>query len=100
MQRSAKYVGYGVQFLAPQSATGTVAIIGHSQGAPFYVGSQSLDIGDVRLFLDAGGGVNPQHALTYWPSIRPLVANYISLAGVSWTGEPDESLSRADLFNP
>ena len=28
-----------------------------------------------------GAGINPQHALTYWPSIRPLVTNYIALAG-------------------
>ncbi|KAL8286142.1 hypothetical protein RQP46_004630 [Phenoliferia psychrophenolica] len=59
LQFSSQYVAWAIQFLAPQSATGTVALIGHSQG----------------------GGVNPQHALTYWPSIRPLVANYISLAG-------------------
>ncbi|KAL8276684.1 hypothetical protein RQP46_010952 [Phenoliferia psychrophenolica] len=59
LQLSAEYVARGVEFLAPQSATGKVAIIGHSQG----------------------GGCNPQHALTYWPSIRPLVTNYIALAG-------------------
>ena len=33
VQLSAEYVAYGVQYLAPQSYTGTVAIIGHSQGA-------------------------------------------------------------------
>ncbi|KAL8276685.1 hypothetical protein RQP46_010953 [Phenoliferia psychrophenolica] len=54
VQRSGEYVAWGVHFLAPQSATGKVAII--------------------------GAGINPQHALTYWPSIRPFVSNYIALA--------------------
>ncbi|KAL8276964.1 hypothetical protein RQP46_010599 [Phenoliferia psychrophenolica] len=36
-----------------------LAIVGHSQGA----------------------GINPQWALTFWPSIQPLVSNYIALAG-------------------
>ncbi|KAL8281257.1 hypothetical protein RQP46_006291 [Phenoliferia psychrophenolica] len=58
VQRSSEYVAYGVQYLAPKSATGRVSIIGHSQG----------------------GGVNPQHALTYWPSIQKLVSGYIALA--------------------
>ncbi|KAL8283829.1 hypothetical protein RQP46_005261 [Phenoliferia psychrophenolica] len=58
-QISAEYVAYGVQYLAPKSVTGKVSIIGHSQG----------------------GGLNPQWALTFWPSIQPLVSNYISLAG-------------------
>ncbi|KAK4706145.1 hypothetical protein P7C70_g46, partial [Phenoliferia sp. Uapishka_3] len=58
VQFSSQYVAHGVQFLAPKSATRRVAIIGHSQGA----------------------GVNPQHALTYWPSIVPMVSNYIALA--------------------
>lgn len=34
VQRSGEYVAYGVQFLAPKSATGKVSIIGHSQGEP------------------------------------------------------------------
>ncbi|KAL8281281.1 hypothetical protein RQP46_006315 [Phenoliferia psychrophenolica] len=58
VQLSSEYVAYGVQYLAPKSATGRVSIIGHSQGA----------------------GVNPQHALTYWPSIQKLVSGYIALA--------------------
>ncbi|KAM0748055.1 alpha/beta-hydrolase [Meredithblackwellia eburnea MCA 4105] len=57
-QLSAEYVAYGVQYLAPQSATKKVSIIGHSQGA----------------------GLNPQWALVFWPSIQPLVSNYIALA--------------------
>ena len=75
-QRSAEYVAYGVQYLAPKSSTGKVSIIGHSQGA----------------------GLNPQWALSacsstlhrrgadhflctvFWPSIRPLVTNYVGLA--------------------
>jgi hypothetical protein len=57
-QLSAEYVAHAVRYLAPQSSTGKIAIIGHSQGA----------------------GLNPQWALQFWPSIRPLVSNYIALA--------------------
>ncbi|KAK4048800.1 hypothetical protein OIV83_004566 [Microbotryomycetes sp. JL201] len=57
-QISAEYVARAVKILAPQSATGKVNIIGHSQG----------------------GGLNPQWAITFWPSIRSLIKNYFALA--------------------
>ncbi|KAK4052967.1 hypothetical protein OIO90_004091 [Microbotryomycetes sp. JL221] len=57
-QISAEYVARAVSILAPQSSTGKVSIIGHSQGA----------------------GVNPQWAITFWPSIRSLISQYIALA--------------------
>ncbi|KDQ18211.1 hypothetical protein BOTBODRAFT_185568 [Botryobasidium botryosum FD-172 SS1] len=57
-QISAEYVALGVISLAKKSTTGKVVIIGHSQGA----------------------GLNPQWALDFWPSIRPLVSAYIALA--------------------
>ncbi|KAM0792090.1 hypothetical protein ACM66B_004794 [Microbotryomycetes sp. NB124-2] len=57
-QISAEYVARAVKILAPQSATGKVNIIGHSQGA----------------------GINPQWAVTFWPSIRSSITNYIALA--------------------
>lgn len=47
-----------MRILAPGSRTKKVSIIGHSQGA----------------------GINPQWALTFFPSIQPLVQNYIALA--------------------
>ncbi|KAM0792091.1 hypothetical protein ACM66B_004795 [Microbotryomycetes sp. NB124-2] len=58
-QVSGEIVARAIFQLAPQSATGKISIIGHSQG----------------------GGLNPQWALTFWPSTRPLVQNYIALAG-------------------
>ncbi|KAM0756327.1 alpha/beta-hydrolase [Meredithblackwellia eburnea MCA 4105] len=58
-QLSAEYVAYGIQYYAPQSKTGKVTVIGHSQGA----------------------GLNVQWALTFWPSTRALVQQFISLAG-------------------
>lgn len=58
-QKSAEYVAYGIKYLAPKSSTGKVSIIGHSQG----------------------GGLNPQWALTFWPSTQRLVTQYIALAG-------------------
>ncbi|KAF7983295.1 hypothetical protein HWV62_22959 [Athelia sp. TMB] len=58
-QTTAEYVAYNIKQLAPHSATGKVAVIGHSQGA----------------------GISIQWALLYWPSIQPLVSRYIALAG-------------------
>ncbi|KAL8279509.1 hypothetical protein RQP46_008071 [Phenoliferia psychrophenolica] len=58
VQQAAEYVALAVQHLAPLSATGKVAILGHSQGA----------------------GINPQWALIFWPSIHSLVSQYLALA--------------------
>lgn len=58
-QTTAEYVAYNIKQLAPHSATGQVAVIGHSQGA----------------------GMTVQWALLYWPSTRSLVSRYIALAG-------------------
>ncbi|EPQ27398.1 uncharacterized protein PFL1_04936 [Pseudozyma flocculosa PF-1] len=57
-QTSSEYVARAVQILAPKSKTGTVSIIGHSQG-----------------------NINIQWALSFWPSIRPKVHQFVSLAG-------------------
>ncbi|KAE8266477.1 hypothetical protein A4X09_0g5872 [Tilletia walkeri] len=59
VQVSAEYVVYAVKSLSLKSATKKVHIIGHSQG----------------------GGVNPQWALAFWPSIRKKVQTYVSLSG-------------------
>ncbi|EPQ29751.1 uncharacterized protein PFL1_02970 [Pseudozyma flocculosa PF-1] len=57
-QISAEYVARGVQFLAPQSATGKVSLVGHSQG-----------------------NLNIEWALAFWPvAARSLTAEYIALA--------------------
>lgn len=58
IQVSAEYVAYNVAPLASKSKTGTISVIGHSQG--------NLDI---------------QWALNFWPSTRPLVKSFTSLAG-------------------
>ncbi|KAK4048801.1 hypothetical protein OIV83_004567 [Microbotryomycetes sp. JL201] len=58
-QISGELVARAIPQLASQSATGKINIIGHSQG----------------------GGLNPQWALTFWPSTRQYVQNYIALAG-------------------
>ncbi|KAL9940047.1 hypothetical protein V8E36_000752 [Tilletia maclaganii] len=58
-QVSAEYVVYAVKSLSLKSATKKVHIIGHSQG----------------------GGVNPQWALAFWPSIKKKVQTYVSLSG-------------------
>lgn len=57
-QLSASYVARAIQILAPQSSTGQISAIGHSQG----------------------GGLNIQWPLIFWPSLIPLVQNYIGLA--------------------
>ena len=77
VQISAEYVARGVHWLAPQSATGMVSIIGHSQGA----------------------GINPQWALQFYPSIQPLVANYIALAGEEASFPPEGTVTRKNA-NP
>jgi len=71
-----RYVAYAIQYLAPQSSTGQISIIGHSQGA----------------------GINPQWALDFWPSTRPLVSDYISLAGTfHGSGEGVIACTQQDL---
>jgi len=73
---SGEYVAYAIQYLAPQSSTGQISIIGHSQGA----------------------GINPQWALDFWPSTRPLVSDYISLAGTfHGSGEGVIACTQQDL---
>jgi len=57
-QVSAEYVALGILSLAKKSTTGKVSIIGDSQG----------------------GGLHPQWALLWFPSIRPFVSAYIALA--------------------
>lgn len=57
-QLSASYVALAIGLLAPQSSTGKISVIGHSQG----------------------GGLNIQWPLVFYPSLIPLVQNYIGLA--------------------
>lgn len=61
LQESAEFVAFGIKYLSSLSpASGhRINVIGHSQG----------------------GGANIQWALTFWPSIQPLVAFYFSIAG-------------------
>jgi len=59
VQTSAEYVAYNIKALAPQSSTGKVIVLAHSQGA----------------------GLNVQWALDFWPSARALTSQYIALAG-------------------
>ncbi|EJU03247.1 alpha/beta-hydrolase [Dacryopinax primogenitus] len=59
VQTTAEYVAYSIKTLAPQSTTGKVAILAHSQGA----------------------GLNVQWALNFWPSARGVTSLYIALAG-------------------
>lgn len=76
-QLSAEYVAYGIRYLAPQSATKKVALIGHSQGAGKYkkhLSNKALDTFNIL-------GLNPQWALIFWPSTKKLVSNYIALSG-------------------
>ncbi|KAL8287233.1 hypothetical protein RQP46_003685 [Phenoliferia psychrophenolica] len=58
VQLSASYVAYAIQFLAIKSPTGQIAVIGYSQGS----------------------GINVPWALTFWPSMVPLVSQFIGLA--------------------
>ncbi|EPQ26126.1 uncharacterized protein PFL1_06334 [Pseudozyma flocculosa PF-1] len=58
IQISAEYVARGIQYLAPQSSTGKVGIVAHSQG-----------------------NLNVEWALTFWPvAARSVTAEYIALA--------------------
>ncbi|KZP32126.1 alpha/beta-hydrolase [Athelia psychrophila] len=59
-QISSEYIAYNAPLLAKKSATGKIAFIGHSQG----------------------GGLTPQWALSFWPSIRKYVSAYIMIAPV------------------
>ncbi|KZP01382.1 alpha/beta-hydrolase [Calocera viscosa TUFC12733] len=59
VQTSAEYVAYNIKALAPQSSTGKVAVLAHSQGA----------------------GLNVQWALDFWPTARAVTSMYIALAG-------------------
>jgi len=70
-QLSAEYVAYGIGYLSQRSpgASNRINVIAHSQGA----------------------GLNVQWALTFWPSLRPSVINFISLAG---------DFKGTSLFNP
>lgn len=56
-QASSEWVAYNIKDLAPKSATGKVAVLGHSQGNP-----------------------NIQWALEFWPAYRPLVSAFVALA--------------------
>ncbi|GAA5822314.1 hypothetical protein JCM5353_001569 [Sporobolomyces roseus] len=56
-QATSEWVAYNIKDLAPKSATGKVAVIGHSQGNP-----------------------NIQWALDFWPAYRPLVSAFVALA--------------------
>ncbi|PWN48684.1 alpha/beta-hydrolase, partial [Violaceomyces palustris] len=57
IQLSSEYVAYNIMRLAEKSVTRNVSVIGHSQG-----------------------NLNIQWALTFWPSIRPLIQDYIAVA--------------------
>lgn len=57
-QINAEYIAYNIRTLAEQRSTGKVFLIGHSQG-----------------------NINIQWALDFWPSTRPYVAGFVSLAG-------------------
>lgn len=59
VQLPSQYVAFNVHKLAPLSSTGKVITIGHSQA----------------------GGITIQGALLYFPSTRPLVSRFISIAG-------------------
>ncbi|KAH9450576.1 hypothetical protein MJO28_009998 [Puccinia striiformis f. sp. tritici] len=61
LQQSAEYVAYGIKHFASLShASGNkINVIAHSQGA----------------------GANVQWALTFWPSLKPLVLNFFAIAG-------------------
>ncbi|PLW07612.1 hypothetical protein PCANC_10176 [Puccinia coronata f. sp. avenae] len=61
LQQSAEYVAFGIKYFSSLShASGNkINVIGHSQGA----------------------GSSIQWALTFWPSIQPLVLNYFAIAG-------------------
>ncbi len=90
-QLSAEFVAQGILTLAPQSQTGMVNVIGHSQGA-------GLNIQWVSRFARPAASLASQHcrltsrsnapphspapqALQFFPSTQPLVQNYIALAG-------------------
>jgi len=61
LQESAEYVAFGIKYFSSLShASGhKINVIGHSQGA----------------------GSNIQWALTFWPSLQPLILNYFAIAG-------------------
>ncbi|KZP32113.1 alpha/beta-hydrolase [Athelia psychrophila] len=59
-QVSSEYIAYNIPLLASKSATGRIAIVGHSQGA----------------------GLTPQWALDFWPSTRARVSAYIAISGM------------------
>ncbi|KZP32125.1 alpha/beta-hydrolase [Athelia psychrophila] len=59
-QVSSEYIAYNIPLLASKSATGKIAIVGHSQGA----------------------GLTPQWALDFWPSTRARVSAYVAIAGL------------------
>ncbi|KZP32098.1 alpha/beta-hydrolase [Athelia psychrophila] len=59
-QVSSEYIAYNIPLLASKSATGRIAIVGHSQGA----------------------GLTPQWALDFWPSTRAHVSAYVAISGM------------------
>ncbi|KAA1069762.1 hypothetical protein PGT21_032964 [Puccinia graminis f. sp. tritici] len=61
IQQSAEYVAFGIKYFSSLShASGNkINVIGHSQGS----------------------GSSIQWALTFWPSIKPLVLNFFSIGG-------------------
>jgi len=75
---NAEYVAAAIQILAPQSKTGQVFIVGHSQGniVSFnFAESWPIDL------LTLCSPKNIQWALLYWPSLRNLISGFSALAG-------------------
>ncbi|GAA5913051.1 hypothetical protein JCM6882_005548 [Rhodosporidiobolus microsporus] len=57
IQTTSEYIAYLIHLLAPQSATGKVGLVTHSQG-----------------------GLNAQFALDFWPEMRALTSSFVALA--------------------